>query len=160
MHKTPEQIEAILGKLVPTALSVEATESIGTMLDGLSPSAAATQPRPARAVGGSRKRFLLPFSAAAALCLAALSWDRRDGNGTLPPGVVSAPAEGFRLVAHSGRIDAVDDIGWSTDETGSALHTVRLSVVEEAELLDAETGMLMTLRQPREEILLTPVTSF
>jgi hypothetical protein len=40
------------------------------------------------------------------------------------------------------------------------MRAMRLSVVEENNLLDEETGIVMQITEPREEFLLVPVSTF
>jgi hypothetical protein len=40
------------------------------------------------------------------------------------------------------------------------MHALRLSVVEENSLRDLETGIVVQISEPREEILLMPITAF
>jgi hypothetical protein len=67
---------------------------------------------------------------------------------------------GLVLVGESDRIESMTDEGWQEESDGSAMRTLRLNVVEENSLLDEETGIVMQVSEPREEILLMPVSTF
>jgi len=77
--------------------------------------------------------------------------------------VVSVPeslTSGLVLVSESDRVESMTDEGWSEDVYGSAMHAVRLNVIEENQLRDEESGMLVKISEPREEVLLMPISSF
>jgi hypothetical protein len=154
----PDPIETILARLMPPALSQDGQQSIEAMLDSL---AAATQP--AKPAGRLWFRRLLPGSIAAAGVAAALvfplatppspaSWAAANSNKNSPPGLV--------LVGESDRVESMTDEGWQEDSDGSTMLATRLNVVEENSLLDEQTGIVMQVSQPREELYLTPVSTF
>ena len=63
-------------------------------------------------------------------------------------------------MGESDRIESMTDEGWQEDSDGSAMRAMRLRVVEENSVLDEETGIVMQVSEPREEILLMPVSAF
>ena len=63
-------------------------------------------------------------------------------------------------MGESDRIESMTDEGWQEDADGTAMRALRLSVVEENSLRDEETGIVMQVSEPREEILLMPVSAF
>jgi hypothetical protein len=63
------------------------------------------------------------------------------------------------LVSESDRIESMTDEGWQ-EENGSAMHALRLTAVEENNVRDVESGMVVRISEPREEILYTPITAF
>lgn len=67
---------------------------------------------------------------------------------------------GIVLVSVSDRIESMTDEGWQESSDGSAMHALRLSAVEENSVRDEETGMVVQISEPREEILLTPISAF
>jgi hypothetical protein len=73
--------------------------------------------------------------------------------------VISDETPGLVLVGESDRVEAMTDEGWQ-DSDGSAMHAVRLNVVAENSLKDEETGITMRISEPREELLLTPISAF
>lgn len=64
------------------------------------------------------------------------------------------------LLEASARVEEMTDEGWREQEDGSAIHAVRVNVVDEKQIRDGETGIVMRISQPREEWILTPINSF
>jgi hypothetical protein len=64
------------------------------------------------------------------------------------------------LMGESDRIESMTDEGWQEDSDGSTMRAMRLNVVGENSLLDEETGIVMQVSEPREELLLMPVSTF
>ena len=52
------------------------------------------------------------------------------------------------------------DEGWVVDEDGAAMQAVRVRVVEANTLRDELTGIVVQVADPREEMILTPVSTF
>ena len=155
--QTPDSVEVILARLMPPALSEVGQRSIEEMLDELAseapPVIAGPSPKP--------RHFWWAGGIAAAGILAA--WLLPLGNTPEFPSVAAAPADRHPevvLIGESGRIESMTDEGWQEDTDGAAMQATRLNVVEEDSILDEETGIVMKIREPREEILLTPVSSF
>jgi hypothetical protein len=71
----------------------------------------------------------------------------------------SKAPSGFVLVSESDRIESMTDEGWQ-EENGSAMRALRLTAVEENNVRDVESGMVVRISEPREEILYTPITAF
>ena len=156
MHK-PDPVETILARLMPPALSTDAQCDIEAMLDELAgPSAnvAAMKPWYRRPLAGG--------IAAAGIAAALLLPMALDRSPFPVPVAVSdtATKPGFVLVGGSDSIESMTEEGWQEDADGSAMRTLRLSVVEEKQLLDEETGIVMMVSEPREELLLMPVSTF
>jgi len=70
------------------------------------------------------------------------------------------PRAGLILMGESDRVESMTDEGWREDSDGSTMRAMRLSVIEENSLLDEETGIVMQVSEPREELLLMPVSTF
>ena len=160
MHK-PDPIETILARLMPPALSETSQHEIESMLDEL---AGETAPaRRAKSAGMAWIRRIFTGGIAAAGVAAALIFPLAT-----PPSptswAVTAPAgkapAGLILVGESDRIESMTDEGWQEDSDGSTMRAMRLNVVEENSLLDEETGIVMQVSEPREELLLMPVSTF
>lgn len=160
MHK-PDPVETILARLMPPALSEAGQRDIEAMLDALAGGSA--QSTPAKTAGGTWIRRLLTGGIAAAGVAAALifplasvpgpaSWAARAPAGEAAARLV--------LVGESDRVESMTDEGWQEDADGSTMRAMRLNVVEENSLLDEETGIVMQVSEPREEILLMPVSTF
>jgi len=155
MHDT-RQVEAILARLMPTALSGERQAEIETMIDDLA--AMTTTPLATRPWW---KRWGMSGAIAAAGTAAALIFQ----GGPLPRQVGTGPSfamelPGLVLVSERNRVESMNDEGWIEDFDGSAMKAMRLNVVEENTLRDEETGIVMSISEPREEVLLMPVSTF
>jgi hypothetical protein len=156
MHK-PDPVETILARLMPPALSADAQCEIEAMLDDLAGSAANVVPM--------KPWFRRPLASgiAAAGIAAALLLPLALHRSPVPETVAASDSKetpGFVLVGESDSIESMREEGWQEDTDGSAMRTLRLSVVEENQLLDEETGIVMLVSEPREELLLMPVSTF
>lgn len=152
-----DSIEAALARLMPPALSQDSQFELDAMIDELAgvPDCQSQARRPWEIPG----RWLLGGGIAAAL--AGLGWVIPLMNS--PEISISAAHEAapsWVLVSQSGTIESMTDEGWQESVDGAAMHAVRLNVVEENRVRDVETGMVVRISQPREEILLTPVSAF
>lgn len=148
-----QQVEDILARLMPPGLSAEGQRGIESMIDEL----AAADGTP------NRKRRLPIYIAGMAAALAAGFFAIQIINRDLPrfaQQIIAENSDAFTLVSETGRIEDMIDEGWSDTPDGSAMRTLRLRVVEESKLLDESTGIVMNISQPREEILLMPVSAF
>lgn len=158
--QTPEHpVEAILARLMPSALSDGAVRDMEAMFDELAGTPAEeivemkpqTRPWPLKWIAGG---------IAAAGVAAALVFPAKPAASPVAaqsPG--AAPAE-LVLVGGSERIESTEDEGWVENSDGSAMQALRLSVVEENRFVDRETGIEMMISEPREELLLMPVSAF
>ena len=159
--QAPNPIESALARLMPPALSEVGQRSIEAMLDEL----AATTPQASTPLTHRPwwdRRFTLPVGIAAALA-ALLALVPRNPTGALPLAInwpASEIATGLVLVSESDRIEAMSDEGWVADPDGGAMQAVRVRVVEANTLRDEETGIVVQVSDPREEMILTPVTVF
>ncbi|MFU8892649.1 MAG: hypothetical protein ACNA8L_03380 [Luteolibacter sp.] len=154
--------------LMPVALSGSATESIHTLLDEL-----AGVENPPAEIPASKPvtpRKTAPWNAAAAAVaglLAVAAWlvspQVEDLAFTLSSddhATLALDPQNMHLVDESTRLAWVEDEGWLDDPDGIALRAVRMRVVEENRLLDAQTGLIVHVSSPREEMLLMPVSTF
>lgn len=156
MHK-PDPVETILARLMPPALSEEGQRDIEAMLDDLAGTVAAVAP--SSAVVSWPRRWVIGGIAAAGVAAAMIFPMKPAAHPVASAVDQETPAE-FQLVSESDRIESTSDEGWLEDADGSAMQALRLNVVEENNILDEETGILMTVSEPREEILLMPVSAF
>jgi len=152
MHDT-KTVETILSRLMPPALSEDGQHEIESMLDELA-GVPAVDKRPT-----SHRHF--PFivgGMAASIAAAVLIFQM----ATPPPRVIAAldNPPGFLLVGESDRVESMTDEGWHEEKDGTTMRAMRLSVVEENSLFDEETGIVMQVTEPREELLLMPVSAF
>lgn len=151
--QAPDPIETILARLMPPALSEECQFEIEARIDDLA------GPEPANGGGISwLSRCLIGGGLAAAI--GALCAVFPMSHDSPQPLVAAAAPSGFSLVSESERIESVTDEGWQEDADGSAMHAVRLSAVEENNVRDEESGMVVQITEPREEILLMPISAF
>ncbi len=159
--QTPDSVETILARLMPPGLSESSQREIDAMLDELAADSAPVQAT-LPASPSSRRGWWIGGIAAAGVAAAWLLPFVVNPPGppvAHSPAVAENPAE-FVLIGGSGRIESMTDEGWQEASDGSALRALRLNVVEENSLRDEETGIVMTVSQPREEILLMPVSAF
>ena len=158
--QAPDPIEKILARLMPTALSQNGQLEIEAMIDDLA------GPETADVVlisaGKWHARYLVIVGggiAAAVAGLLALA-PMIGGFSTPQVTVTSQNPSGFVLVSESDRIESMTDEGWQEDLDGSAMHALRLTAVEENNVRDEESGMVVRILEPREEILYTPISAF
>jgi hypothetical protein len=157
MHK-PDPVETILARLMPPGLSEQGQRDIEAMLDGLAgpvlelPTA---KPSPSH-----WRRWTVIGGIAAAGVAAAMIFPLASSPIPVAAAATQEVLPGFVLVGESDRIESTIDEGWFEDSDGSAMRTLRLSVIEENTIQDEETGIIMQVSEPREEILLMPVSAF
>ena len=146
-----DPVETVLARLMPPALSQDCQMDLEAMLDELAgDSENPSKPRQYRWwIGGGIAAALAAIAAVFPL------WQDSPRTARVPP-----VAPGLELVSGSGRIESVTDEGWHEDSNGFAMRALRLNVVEEDSVRDVESGMVVQISQPREEILLMPVTAF
>ena len=158
--QAPNSIEAALSRLMPPALTESGQRSIEAMLDEL---AAAVPGTPAGVPGKPRfARWVVPLGIAATLAALVPLVPRKASN--TPPLLVNRPVaeakSGLVLVGESDRIEAMSDEGWMADEDGGAMQAVRVRVVEANTLRDEASGIVVQVSDPREEMILMPVSVF
>ncbi len=157
--QAPDSIEAALSRLMPAALSVEGQRTIEEMLDELA-APAVSEDRPAIKAKPSWGWLVPTAIAAAAVIIAHLVTDA----GRVGP-VADLPATDFSgtdivLVGESDHIEEMTAEGWTSDPDGTAMKAVRIRVIEESSLRDGRTGIVVRVTQPRDEVVLMPVTAF
>ncbi|MCX6878871.1 MAG: hypothetical protein NTW21_34430 [Verrucomicrobia bacterium] len=156
----PNPIEAALSRLMPPALSESGQRLIEAMLDELA--AAAPQAETTARDKPRLARFAVPLGMAAAIAALVALVPRKEP--VTPPLVLDQTApetgSGLVLVGESDRIEAMSDEGWMADPDGAAMQAVRVRVVEANTLRDEETGIVVQVSDPREEMILMPVTVF
>jgi hypothetical protein len=149
-----DSVETILARLMPPALSVSAQQDIEAMLDELAGPAAVNQPS-----ARSWRRWIIGGGLAASLA-AALAIPHLMKPATTPETVTATHLPEFLLVGESDRVQSMTDEGWREIPDGSAVRAMRVRVIEENSLFDEETGIVMQVSQPREELLLMPISTF
>jgi hypothetical protein len=152
MHDS-QSVETILARLMPPALSVSAQQEIETMLDELAGPAPAEQ-TPTR----PSWRWYFGGGLAAALATGLLIPQLLEPAA--PQATTAATAPEVLLVGETDRVESMTDEGWREIGDGSAVRAMRVRIIEESKLLDEETGIVMQVSQPREELLLMPISAF
>jgi len=157
--QAPDPIETILARLMPPAMSQDGHSEIEAMLEELA--GPETQSVVPISSDNGRKPWVagLGIAAAVAGLLAVFPW------GQTPPAqlaVVTPQVDpsGYVLVSESDRIESMQDVGWHEDSEGTAMQTLRLNAIEENQVRDVESGMIVQISEPREEFLYMPVSAF
>ncbi|MEY3898257.1 MAG: hypothetical protein RLZZ214_3778, partial [Verrucomicrobiota bacterium] len=153
--QAPDPIETILARLMPPALSQDCQGELEEMIDELAGPAAEN----VVAISSGRSLVRWGIGGGIAAALAGLLAIFPLNHGSSVPQVAAKPATpaGFVLVSESDRIESMTDEGWQENSDGSAMHALRLSAVEVNNVRDTESGMLVVISEPREEILYTPI---
>ena len=165
--QVPDSVEEMLTRLMPHAMSKGGQVSIEEMLDelmGPEELDELEEVTPTKATGtGSPAKKLIPLGLAAAL--GALAVVHLNDTPEKPAVAVahempSTVAAGMVLIGEEDRVEEMTDDGWVSDPDGTTMQAVRMRVVQENTMRDEETGMVFQLTEPREEMVLIPVTSF
>ena len=146
-----EAMEKALRRLVPAALSESAQAEMEARLDELSGDAGVIChgfPRWAKWLGG--------IAAAVTIGVFAFPF----GNQESAPLVGLAEDNGIVVITELDRVENVLDEGLFVDAGGSAVRKMSVRVVGESRILDEETGIEVTLTEPRREMVLLPVSTF
>lgn len=159
-----EDLEKALARLMPRSMSEGGSRAIEDMLDELAGPISELEAGEAAEPVAARGRWKFAASAgiAAGIALvAAFSWNgtRREGGDT---GGFAEREEtpGWVVVGEEDRIEDMVEEGWMSDAEGATMQAVRMRVVQENTLRDEETGLVFQLTEPREEMVLIPVSSF
>jgi len=155
-----EEMEKALLRLMPVAMEEEAQERMEAMLDEL-----AGDSKVVRSDFRKTSRWLAGMGIAAALGLGVyLSIPRQNSpvesvksvpvstQSDLPPELV--------FLSETDRVEGMSDEGLYIDTGGSAVRKVRIRVIEESQIRDEETGFVVMLTEPREEMYMVPVSNF
>ncbi len=150
-------IENALMRLMPVALSGGVQSEIESQLDELCGDA--------DFAGSSVVKFpkwIATSGIAAALLLGFVFFPRpvKSGVNTVSRQPISAESPSLVLLNEADRVEQVSDDGLFVDSGGSAIRKVRVRVVGESTVRDEETGIVVKLAEPREEIHLVPVSTF
>lgn len=146
-----DEMEKALMRLVPAALSESAQAEMEARLDELSGDAVVIRqgfPRWAKWLGGI----------AAASAVGAFAF--HSGSQETAPLAGVAQDEGMVVLTELDRVENVRDEGLFVDAGGSAVRKMSVRVVGESRILDEETGIEVTLTEPRKEMYLLPVSTF
>ncbi|MES2661600.1 MAG: hypothetical protein V4689_23480 [Verrucomicrobiota bacterium] len=158
--QAPDPVETILARLMPQALSQDCQYELEAMIDDLAGPDAdnVVEISPVNWTA----RWIIGGGIAAAfgaLC-AVFSINEKSSEHQAAVTPAKESSAGLVLVSESDRVESMTDEGWKEDAYGSAIHAVRLNVVGEDQMRDEETGMVVRISEPREEVLLMPISSF
>lgn len=156
MHDA-KTVETMLARLMPAALSEDAQREMEAMLDELALADGIGGFSQAK-VASRFRRWFWGGMAATGVGAAVLFHPPGEAPVLAIPDVAAPPE--FVLVGESDRIESMTDEGWREDTDGSAMRAVRLRVVEENSLFDQETGIVMQVSEPRDEVFLMPISAF
>ncbi len=146
-----DEMEKALMRLMPTALSKTVQAEMDAQIDELAGSHGVLRhdfSRWAKWLGG--------MAAAVAIGVFAFPF----GDQVAAPIVGSVEDDGMVLIAELDRVENVRDEGLFVDAGGSAVRKMSVRVVGESRILDEETGIEVTLTEPRKEMYLLPVSAF
>lgn len=154
-----ESVEAILARLMPPALSEDIQTEIEKMIEEL----AGIEPPQVVPIssGGWIARWSAAGGIAAALgLLGALYLGDKTVREPRNGGLVQDMSAGLIVVSESNRVESMTDEGLKENADGSTMRALRLWGVETKQVLDKESGIVVEIREPREELLLTPISEF
>lgn len=163
MHKpdpTFDEMEKALLRLMPVAVSEEAQHRMDALLEDLSCDSKVTGfdfRRPLRRVVGTGLAAALGFGIFLSLPpgespTIALGNTPDANSSDLPPELV--------FLSEADRVEGFSDEGLYVDSGGSAVRKVRVRMIEESHIRDEETGIVVMLSEPREEMYMMPVSTF
>jgi hypothetical protein len=151
MHKLDphQEMEAALLRLMPTALSDGAQNAMEAQIDELSGSEVVHYRffRWASWLGGI----------AAVLTISFVVFSQNSPEATP---LAKLSESGMIILTELDRVENFHDEGLFVDAGGSAVRKLRVHVVGESRIRDEETGIEVTLTEPREEMVLMPVSTF
>ncbi len=168
----PPTIEDKLRQLAPASISEDGQAMLGQAIDQL----AGVEPHQSQMRGGGNPTANIhsrikhwPWrkiaAALAVLTVPTMMWLDQDDSSpslttTASPGDPLAASE-LVILKSTNRIDGRVEDGLIIPRDGSNPHyRYRYSVTDEEQVRDAQTGTIITLRQPRQEVVTIPVTQF
>ena len=153
-----EAMEKALLRLMPAALSETAQAGIEAQLDELSGSVEVLSGDAGVIRHGFPRRAKWLGGIAAAVTIGVFAFP--FGNQESSPLVGIAEDDGMVVITELDRVENVLDEGLFVDAGGSAVRKMSVRVVGESRILDEETGIEVTLTEPRREMVLLPVSTF
>ncbi len=146
-----DEMEKALLRLMPSALSETAQAGMEAQLDELSGGVEVLRHDFSR-----RAKWLGGIAAAVTIGVFAFPFGSREAA----PLVGMAEDDGMVVLTELDRVENVRDEGLFVDAGGSAVRKMSVRVVGESRILDGETGIEVTLTEPRKEMYLLPVSNF
>lgn len=153
----PEDIEAVLARLMPAALGEQATWEIEKHIDDLAKEAGVET---SFVRTGASPWPWATGAAAAAVLVAFVFWKPGDLSPIAGNSPLRHDSPEIVRISHADMLESVVEEGWRDDVGGKPHQTLRLHMVARQQILDEETGIVMTVSEPREEVLLLPVHTF
>lgn len=147
------EIEEALMRLMPVGLSESVRTEVESQLDELCGDVEFVHP-----VVATFPKWMAASGIAAVLVLGLVIF--HGGKDALQEPVAAADESGFVLLNGADRVEGLSDEGLFVDSGGSAMRKLKLRVVEESKVRDKESGIVVTLSEPREEMYLVPVSTF
>ena len=151
-------MEKALRRLMPAALSETAQAGMEAQLDELSGSVEVLSGDAGVIRHGFPRRAKWLGGIAAAVTIGVFAFP--FGNQESAPLVGIAEDDGMVVITELDRVENVLDEGLFVDAGGSAVRKMSVRVVGESRILDEETGIEVTLTEPRREMVLLPVSTF
>lgn len=158
MHKPDprsEDIEKALLRLMPVAVNQDAQDRMDLMLDEL-----AANEELVRFDFRKSVKWLAGGGIAAAFSLGVyftLPHEETEGS---PVSEQTDRQPDLVFLSESDRVEGFSDEGLFVDTGGSAVRKVSIRVVGESRIRDEETGIVVMLTEPREEMYMVPVSTF
>jgi len=146
-----DELEKLLMRLMPVALSDSAQAEIETQIDEL-----AGTDHVVRHDFSRWAKWLGGIAAALAVGIYAIPSGTREAM----PLVGATPDLGMVVLTELDRMESIRDEGLFVDPAGSAVMKMSVRVVGESRIRDEETGIEVTLTEPREEMYLMPISTF
>lgn len=144
-----EEMERALMGLMPVALSDKTQTEMEARIDGLAGG---------EVLGYDFSRWAKWMGGLAAVI--AVGFFAMHTGTQEPAPIANKEREGMVVLAETDRVEEVSDAGLFVDAGGSAVRKLRVRVVEESRVRDRETGIELTLKAPRQETYLVPVSTF
>ena len=156
MHKPEDEfmeMEKALARLLPVSIGEGAQARMEDMIDGL-----AGESETQKISLFPTWKWLATAGIAAVLSLGAFLTFSSDPANKTTTALIETPEMVF--LSESDRVEKVSDEGLYVDSGGSAVRKVRVRVIEESRIRDEETGIVVMLTEPREEMYMVPVSTF
>jgi hypothetical protein len=146
-----DELEKLLMRLMPVALSDSAQAEIETQIDEL-----AGTDHVVRHDFSRWAKWLGGIAAALAVGIYAIPSGTREAM----PLVGSTSGVEMVVLTELDRMESIRDEGLFVDPAGSAVRKMSVRVIGESRIRDEETGIEVTLTEPREEMYLMPISTF
>ena len=154
------EIEDALMRLMPVGLGQSVQSELESQLDELCGNADFEGADAAAPAVLRFPKWIAAAGIAAALVLGVAFFPKEGNAGGDVASQKADETPSVVLLTEVERVEHLSDEGLFVDSGGSAVRKFRRQVVDESKLLDEESGIEVTLSEPREEIYLVPVSTF